>query len=159
MWMASGFSVESPSSTMEVRFALVSCNSCVFIYRYLKVWRHFLSHRDVMPLSPPGEITSWKTSGAPHWCRLQGLTSSRHVRLPPCLASFASFYNSLGLLSLWDLSTTNSGCLSCLLPFLSCDLDHDCLTVFWIQQTDLEWNSLNPLKESPLKLLGTFMLC
>lgn len=34
--------------------------SHVFLYKCLSVLRCSLSHRDVMPLSPPGEISSWK---------------------------------------------------------------------------------------------------
>lgn len=71
---------------------------------------------------------------------------------------FCFLLHSQGL-SLWACSASEAVCLSFLLPFLSSDLDHDHLIVFWIPQIDLEWNSLNPLKESPLKLLGILMLC
>lgn len=75
------FSAQSSTvpSTVPALLKRGSISCIAFIYRCLKVWRHFLSDGEVMPLSPLGEITRWKTSGGSNWYRWQVLTSSGHV--------------------------------------------------------------------------------
>lgn len=110
--------------------------SHVFIDRCLRVLRYFLFHRNVVPLFPPGEITSWKNIWRLPLVQIAGLDFQRACDM--WAATLLSFLCFLSQFVGWAQSVSNAGCLSFSLSFLPRDLEHDYLTVFWIPQVGLE---------------------